>query len=339
MTLLPKFWKPNMTRCIIHFALLVVIVCIPRTTFGDDLPGLVGVKRIVFLGDSITYGGQYIEIVDAYLAARYPESPHELLDLGLPSETVSGLSEPGHAGGNFPRPDLHERLKRVLDKTTPDLVVACYGMNCGIYHPFSLERFEKYQAGIVKLRTAVETAGAKIVHLTPPVFDPQPIKQRTLPAGLVEFRQPYDGYNEVLDRYSEWLLAQRERGWQVIDLHFPMNQFLAKQRQDNPGFALAKDGVHMDATGHWLAAQQILLAWGTPEKEIVSAKTADELLNSLPHGPEIWRLCQQRQRLLKDAWLADIGHLRPGMKAGTRLPEAQRQADELARQIRSLVRR
>ena len=47
--------------------------------------------------------------------------------------------------------------------------------------------------------------------VTPPTFDPQPIKERTLPAGLAEYRQPYAGYNEVLDRYSEWLLAQREK--------------------------------------------------------------------------------------------------------------------------------
>ena len=30
----------------------------------------------------------------------------------------------GHAGGAFPRPDLHERLHRVLEKTKPDLVFA-----------------------------------------------------------------------------------------------------------------------------------------------------------------------------------------------------------------------
>ena len=37
---------------------------------------------------------------------------YDILDLGLSSETVSGLSEPGHAGGAFPRPCLKERLER-----------------------------------------------------------------------------------------------------------------------------------------------------------------------------------------------------------------------------------
>ena len=74
---------------------------------ADDQP-LVGVHRIVFLGDSITYSGQYVEYIEAYLRTSQPKHRYEFLDLGLPSETVSGLSEPGHAGEAFPRPDLHE---------------------------------------------------------------------------------------------------------------------------------------------------------------------------------------------------------------------------------------
>ena len=60
-----------------------------------------------------------------------------VIDMALPSETVSGLSENGHAGGKFPRPDLLERLDQVLRISRPDVVIACYGMNCGIYQPFN----------------------------------------------------------------------------------------------------------------------------------------------------------------------------------------------------------
>ena len=76
-------------------------------------------KRIVFVGDSITYGGGYIEFIEAAMIAAHPDEEHVVLNIGLPSETVSGLSEDGHAGGKFPRPDLHERLDRVLAKSKP----------------------------------------------------------------------------------------------------------------------------------------------------------------------------------------------------------------------------
>lgn len=116
-------------------------------------------KRVVFLGDSITQAGGYIEIVEAALVAAHPEQTWDIIPLGLSSETVSGLSEPGHAGGQFPRPDLHERLGRVLEKAKPQLVLACYGMNDGIYYPLSPERTQAFQNGMTRLHQSVTAAG------------------------------------------------------------------------------------------------------------------------------------------------------------------------------------
>jgi lysophospholipase L1-like esterase len=326
-----------MLRSIASLLLVAPLVAAPAAA-ADSLPGLAGVKRVVFLGDSITHSGQYIDILDAYLAARLGGKAPELVNLGLPSETVSGLSEPGHANGKFPRPDLHERLARVLAQTRPDLVVACYGMNCGIYYPLAEERFAKFRAGIERLHAEVARAGAKIVHITPPTFDPLPIADRTLPAGAAEYRQPYAGYNDVLDRYSAWLIGQRGDGWDVVDLHGPLNDLLAEKRKTDPQFSLARDGVHMNAEGHWLAARLLLLHWGAPADEINAASSADDLLRRTPHGAAIYKLVQARQRLLKDAWLSDVGHLRPGMKKGVPLAEGQQQAAQITRQIDALVK-
>jgi len=167
---------------------LAVLSCLAATLAAvssspaaeDVLPG---VKRVLFLGDSITYDGKYVAYVETELLVRCPQRSWEIVNCGLPSETVSGLSEDGHAGGKFPRPDLHERLDRVLDRIKPDLVLACYGMNDGIYLPPSDERFQRFQDGMRRLRQKVEACGAKIVHLTPPVFDPLPIRAK-LPCSI-----------------------------------------------------------------------------------------------------------------------------------------------------------
>src|SRR6266478_8284655 len=98
-------------RTLILFLLLTV-----ATRAAEFLPGA---KRVVFLGDSITHAGQYIDYFEAHLVTHYPQRQIEVIDLGLPSETVSGLSEEGHAGGKFPRPGLHERVARVLEKAKP----------------------------------------------------------------------------------------------------------------------------------------------------------------------------------------------------------------------------
>jgi lysophospholipase L1-like esterase len=299
--------------------LLCLFAAITCAASAADKPLFGNARRVVFLGDSITYAGQYVEFIEAYMRTRDPKSTVEIINLGLPSETVSGLSEDGHAGGKFPRPDLHERLERVLAKTKPDIVVACYGINCGIYLPFDETRFAKYREGLQRLREKCAAAGAKVIHVTPPTFD--------------EKQGGHPGYGNTLDRYSDWLLGQRKAGWDVVDLHGPMNRYLADQRAKDSAFFLAKDGVHCGETGHWIMARQILLHLGA--SDLANATDVKVMLAGHPKCGEVLKLVQQRQRMMKDAWLTATGHQRPGMKTGLPLTEAQGKAAELDSQIQA----
>ncbi len=304
----------------------------PAAAAAFALPPVVAkAKRIVVLGDSITYAGGYVDFVEAVLRTRVPEWSGEIIDVGLSSETVSGLSEDGHAGGKFPRPDLHERLGRVLAQLKPDLVVACYGMNDGIYFPFAEERFAKFRDGMERLHAAVVATGAAIIHVTPPVFDPVPIAAKVLPAGRAAYPQPFEGYDGVLERYAEWLLAQRAQGWDVIDVHGLMAATLGRMRQKDPKFSFSKDGVHPDALGHAVMARAILTAWNLRPDE-------GELLTRLSTPPESerLRLIRERRKLLENAWLTATGHTRPGVTAGLPLAEAEAKAAELTARIRAL---
>jgi lysophospholipase L1-like esterase len=281
-------------------------------------------KRILILGDSITQGATYVAYIDGAMIIAQPEVKYDLISAGLSSETVSGLSEPGHAGGKFPRPDLHERLDRALEKTKPDLVLACYGMNDGIYMPLSEERFKAYRDGMTKLHDKVIATGAKIIHLTPPVYDPVAIPQRVDMSG--EPGKNYAKYNDVLDRYAEWLIEQRAQGWDVIDLHNPMKKALADGRAADPKFVLAKDGVHPGDAGHQIMAQAVLSAWG------ISASAAD-----VAKRPDLFKLVREKTDVLRDAWLSAIGHKRPGVKPGLPLDEANAKANEADATARKLV--
>ena len=290
-------------------ALLLTLLLLAHFAEADEF--LEGANRVVFLGDSITHSGQYVEDFEAWAVIQHPEHPLEVLNLGLPSETVSGLSEPGHADGKFPRPDLHERLARVLEKTKPDLVFACYGMNDGIYLPLDEERFARFRAGMEKLHAAVEAAGAKIIHLTPPVYDALAVKK---PEAAE--------YDRVLSRYSEWLLQQRAKGWKVIDLHTPMAAALAERRKLDPAFTFQKDGVHPNADGHRVMATALIEGLGG---KLDFPQT--------PQFSAFYKLVQQRSHVLRDSWLQTCGHLRPGMSLGKPLAEAQAAAAELTTEI------
>jgi len=62
------------------------------------------------------------------------------------------------------------------------------------------------------------------------------------------------------------------------------------------------------------------------------------MLTTHPNGEQLLKLIQQKQRLLKDAWLTDTGHRRPGMSKGLPLAAAQTKAAELQSEIQRLDR-
>lgn len=318
---------------------IVTAVVLSFATHAEStnaLAKLNGVHRIVFLGDSITYAGGYVDDVEAYYVTRFPDRHFEFINMGLGSETVSGLSEPGHAGGKFRRPDLHERLGRVLEKTKPDLAFVCYGMNDGIYQPLDDARLKAFEDGMKSVHEQIATNGVKIIHFTPPVFDLVPIKDKLSSDGAAGFSHPYAGYNQVLDRFSEWLMSQRSAGWEVADLHGPMNQWLSAQRKHDPNFNYTKDGVHPDASGHWIMAKEILLFLGASDVENTESPAA--MVASNPHGAEILKLVHEQEELLRDAWLNAAGFKRPGVKRGLPMGEAETRETKLDKQIRELVR-
>ena len=273
-------------------------------------------KRILFLGDSITAAGHYVSYLEAALQKTHRQT--EFINLGLPSEGCTGLSEPAHP---FPRPNVHERLDRALTKVNPDVVFACYGMNDGIYYPFSKERFEQYQAGINTLVDKVKKHGAKLILLTPPPFDPLPLKKKgkllPLNAPKYSWMQIYEHYDrDVIARYGQWIQSQKDRVDLVIDLHGPVTAFVAEQRKSSPDFVFSGDGVHLNKAGHRVLADTIHQALYQKPLPDVPADTL--------------ALVTKRRQIMHPAWLTHVGHKRPGVRAGLPLAEAKAKAAALS---------
>lgn len=293
------------------------------STSADPPEFLTSARRILFLGDSITHAGHYICHLEAQLRLRHSGEAPDMVNLGLASETCSGLSEPDHP---FPRPDVHERLQRALDKTQPDVVVACYGMNDGIYYPFSQQRFAAYRNGVDRLIRKVQESGASLILMSPPPFDPLPLRKqgKLKPAGSASYAwfAIYEDYDDVLARYAAWIMDQQDRVEMVIDLHTPVNDYVSHRRTSDDKFTLSSDGVHINEEGHRILSTVILDAWGLGE----------------PHEipPRMLSLVKQRQSLLHDAWLSHVGHKRPGVKSGLPLEPATSRAEQIEQMLVNL---
>jgi alpha-galactosidase len=287
------------------------------------------VRRIVFLGDSITQAGDYVVDINCWLLRHGVAA--EVLNLGLGSETASDLTPEENAGHDkkygFGHPFLSERMARILAATKPDLLVACYGMNdCGCLPPDD-SGTRRFGEAVTRLRDHALKAGAKhVVICTPPVHDNKQ-DAATDPA------------DQNLARYTAWLLSQRNDGWLVADIHTPMRAALDKARAAQRDFVFAKDGVHPGREGHWLMARQILQqAFGADVDQVSSA---EELFPA--HGTEIRGLVQERMKLLASAWLTKTGHQRPHVPGGPDAPlgpslaEAEGKAKEITAQIYELL--
>jgi hypothetical protein len=224
-----------------------------------------------------------------------------------------------------------------LDRLQPDLVIACYGMNCGIYHLYSDARFEAFRNGVRRLRSGVENHGSRLVLLTPPVVDSLQIEGGTSPAGQSEDDRPDRNYDDALSLYAAWLVATQAEGWETIDVHGPMRRFLAERRKREPNFSLAPDGVHLDCQGHWLLARELIRRTGSSLIDADAETIADGFARFGAISAILERL-EKRQRILGGAWLTAIGHRRPGMNRGLPLKDAQADADRLDGELQPLLR-
>ncbi|MFO8014256.1 MAG: SGNH/GDSL hydrolase family protein [Phycisphaerae bacterium] len=244
-------------RCIRTALAVLLLAAVPTlaAAAAEEACVLKGGETILFFGDSITQGGAYVEDVEAFLLTRFPDKRFRIVNAGISSETISGTSEPDH---DPRRPWAHQRFDRDVAAARPDIVVACFGMNDGNYHPFDHLKFRKYRAGVRRLIDRCKRIGARTVFLTPPPFDPY--RRRAGDPGAVHYgyRYPAVDYDVTLEVYSDFLVGLRPEGFLVAPVHDAMNRHLRERRKEKVSFYLSGDAVHPNATGHWLMAQTLL---------------------------------------------------------------------------------
>lgn len=250
-------------------------------------------KRVMVLGDSNSQDGRYLSYVEYFLQKQHPALEFDIVNIGLASETTSGLTEEGHPG---PRPCIHDRLDWALADVKPKLVIACYGMNDGIYKPLDPEREQAFRDGVTRLVEKCRAAGAEVILITPPAFDVD------CQGGIAANK--FD-YNTVLQAYAAWQVATRPEGATVIDIHTPMSAAIQPNRDANRPLHNPGDGVHPAEMGHFVMAHAILKGLQLPLPE---ADLAAQMATA--QADPLHKLVRQRQAARAHAWLTYVGFTR-----------------------------
>jgi len=308
-----------------RFALLAVALLATAVSqaAAPAKPPLAG-ERVLWMGDSITQAGGYVTFIEYYLTRAYPQEKFDIVAIGLNSETVSGLTESTH--GSI-RPCALDRLPRALALVKPTVVVACYGMNDGIYHPPSAERQKAFKSGIHKLLATCRAARARVILLTPPPFDRVPPGRHLQPATAPVFGYgtPYEAYDDVLGAFARWETTLPSKTARVVDLHTGVNTHLAQRRQSAPTFTLAPDAVHPGDLGHLLMAQIVLRGLGFEFPADLDAELA-----RIQTDP-IYPLIKQQREKRSEGWRAAVGLPAAAANAEADHTKLQSQIDALRR--------
>lgn len=220
-------------------------------------PQLVGVKRIVMMGDSITQmGGSphgYVTLLDKALKETYPSNPIEVINVGI---------------GGQKAPDMHARFKKdVLDRH-PDMVMISVGVN-DVWHDFRNPSWTARDAtgnsgrGIkldVHLRelgamvTEAKAAGIKVVMLSPTVV----------------YEDLKCDENRRMDVYvdAQRKLAQKQQV-PFVNLNKSFKSVISAYQKEagRTQLLLTTDGVHLNDQGNTLMANSILKTLGVPLPE------------------------------------------------------------------------
>jgi len=325
---------------------LVIALAVVANRAAAEIPFVDG-DRILVLGDSITQNGQYVALVEAYLWAAYPDRDLDIINAGLSSETVSGITEPVHPN---PRPNVHKRLAKALELSKPNWVIVCYGMNDGIYHPESPQIVDAYREGMQQLIDRVAEQDAKLVLLTPPSFDVQapPIQARLAEVTQDEpygYRNPFPEYDQTLVKLGEIVksLQSHDSVERVIDVHQATDAYLKRVKAANPQYAYG-DGVHPPADGHLAMALGLLAGLGCDTEE---ARSRLEQLTGLRPADQAGEATEAQrqfhQRLLarfnqrSAAYRQAIGSDKPVAADAEVLREIDAAAESAEAELRTLV--
>ena len=228
---------------------------------GDTQFYLHGGDKVVFYGDSITEQRMYSNILETFVATRYPDLNVSFVNSGWGGDTV-------HGGGGG---TIDTRLNRDLFPYQPTVVTILLGMNDGGYHAENAENDQKYFSGYTYI---VDTVRKTLPQARIVALEPTPYDEVTRPPAF----PVADGvaYNQALRSYGKWIENYADQaGLETIDLNTPMVEMLKQADTLDPETAkqIIPDHIHPSFGGHLVMAAEILKAWHA--RPVVSSVVLD----------------------------------------------------------------
>ncbi len=254
--------KIRLPRFSLLLAVLAWLPC-PLLSAADATPapsataapsaGFRNQDRWCAIGDSITHSGTYHEWIELYYLTRLPTAVIDTFNCGISGDRAAGglqrlnwdilPHQPTVASVMFGMNDV-ERVLYSDAPATPEILEKRHA---------ALESYQQNQRALV---AALQKAGARVILITPSIFD-----------ETAEMAAPKQtGVNRALGDCAAFVLKlAAETGCAVVDFYRPMNAFTQARQAKDPKFTMVgPDRIHPGPAGHLALAYLFLKAQGAP---------------------------------------------------------------------------
>ena len=206
------------------------------------------VKKVVFLGDSITQNAVInSENFKGYITLIQEEVDEniKLIGKGISGDKVS---------------DLLTRYKEDVLKLNPDIVFIYIGIN-DVWHKYDFGTgtdIDLYENGLRKIISDVKNQGAKVVLCTPTVIGENSGEFRL--GNQFKDVETMEKMDQDLDDFSDIIRKlSSEYNTELVDLRKAFKQYISENNPENKAKGiLTTDGVHLNNKGSKLIAENML---------------------------------------------------------------------------------
>jgi lysophospholipase L1-like esterase len=230
-----------MSRGVISCLLVSAMMSLFGGSAGADEPKVTLKKgdRIVFLGDSITQGGDshdkgYVRLIRKTLTEKHADLGIEVIGAGISGNKV---------------PDLQRRLEKDVLARKPTIVVIYIGIN-DVWHgendPARGTMPDAFATGLKEVVGRCTDAGATVVICTPTVIG--------------EKKDGGNSLDKKLDQYSDLSRGlAKELKLPLCDLRKAFGDYLKEHNPENADKGiLTSDRVHLNDAGNKFVADTML---------------------------------------------------------------------------------
>ena len=308
--------------------LVVALACLAMWPVRAAVAPFVEGDRVCFLGDSITRGGSYHTLIEMAYAMRYPERHIAWFNCGVGGDTARAIV------GAAPF-----RLEVDVFAHRPTVVTVMLGMNDvdnACYQPGAdqqpdiatrrAERLTQYETAMKAIVRACGEHGARVILLTPSIYD-----------EFAECQRPaLPGRGAAVGKCAE--IVRRlaaDAKCELVDFHALMTSITDRERARDKAFSLiglgatGNDRVHPGAVGHRVMAHAFLAeqGFGTGEPNLSPAAGIVPFVD--PPNTKVYDLLVQRRDV--GSKLRDLATSRYGLaKQGKNATDPKGYADLLA---------